>query len=90
MIRHISISVKGKVQGVFFRATTKAKADELGITGFVRNQPDKSVYIEAEGNDASIDELIAWCKQGPPLAHVERCDTKEGPIAHFIGFLIQR
>lgn len=90
MIRHISISVKGKVQGVFFRATTKAKADELGITGFVRNQPDKSVYIEAEGNDASIDEFIAWCKQGPPLAHVERCEVEEVPITHFSGFLIQR
>lgn len=78
------------MQGIFFRATTKAKADELGITGFVRNQPDKSVYIEAEGNDTSIDEFIAWCKEGPPFAHVERCDTEEGPITHFSGFLIQR
>ena len=50
MIKHVSIAVKGKVQGVFYKATTKAKADELGITGFVRNQPDKSVSIEAEGN----------------------------------------
>ncbi|HNU41845.1 MAG TPA: acylphosphatase, partial [Cyclobacteriaceae bacterium] len=45
---HINILVTGTVQGVYYRASTKQKADELGIKGFVRNQPDGSVYIEAE------------------------------------------
>jgi len=90
MIRHISISVKGKVQGVFFRASTKTKADELGITGFVRNQSDKSVHIEAEGNNTQLTEFIAWCKQGPRLAHVESCDVEEGIVKGFSEFLIQR
>ncbi|HOX81391.1 MAG TPA: acylphosphatase [Chryseolinea sp.] len=89
MIKHVSITVKGKVQGVFFRAATKEKADELGINGFVRNQPDQSVYIEAEGEDALLDELILWCKHGPPLAHVESSDSDEGPIKGFNEFLIQ-
>ena len=89
-MKHIIIKVSGKVQGVFFRATAKAKADELGIKGFVRNQSDKSVYAEAEGNDEQLNEFIAWCQQGPRLAHVERCEVEEGKGAGFIEFTIQR
>jgi len=88
MIRHISISVKGKVQGVFFRASTKAKADELGVTGLVRNQPDGSVYIEAEGSDAQLNEFMAWCQHGPRLSNVESCEVKEGTEKGFIKFSI--
>jgi acylphosphatase len=90
MIKHISITVKGKVQGVFFRASAKEKADEIGVLGFVRNERDGSVYIEAEGNETQLVEFISWCKQGPRMAQVERCDVKEGLITGFSGFVIQR
>jgi acylphosphatase len=48
-MNHVSIRISGKVQGVFFRASTKGKAEQYGINGFVRNEKDGSVYIEAEG-----------------------------------------
>ena len=89
MVRHISILVTGKVQGVFFRATTKAKADELGIRGFVRNQPDGRVYIEAEGDPGVLSAFESWCKKGPPRARVERLDVTGGDVKCYFDFSIQ-
>ena len=60
-MKHFIITVYGKVQGVSFRAATKAIADQLSIKGFVRNQADGSVYIEAEGDQFSINYLVDWC-----------------------------
>ncbi len=76
------IRVKGKVQGVFFRASTKEKADELGIKGWVRNEPDGSVLIEAEGEADAIEAFEEWCWKGPSAATVkdlqkERVDPKD-------------
>lgn len=90
MTKHISILISGKVQGVFFRASAKDKADELGLKGFVRNQPDGQVYIEAEGDHERLFLLESWCKQGPRRAHVERVEIKEGDLQHFTVFSILR
>ena len=90
MIKHVSISVKGKVQGVFFRASTKEKADEMGIKGFVRNQLNGDVYIEAEADQEQLAEFISWCKYGPRKANVESCLVEEGNVVGFTGFVIQR
>ncbi len=90
MVKHVSIAVKGKVQGVFFRASTKEKAIEIGIRGFVKNESDGSVFIEAEGNGSQLSEFIAWCKQGSRLAKVEHCLVEEGIIKGFTGFVILR
>ncbi len=90
MIKHTSISVKGKVQGVFFRASTLEKAKEMGIAGFVRNQSDGSVYIEAEGNEIKLNEFMEWCKHGPRMANVENYFVKEGNVVGFTEFVIQR
>lgn len=67
--------VFGKVQGVFFRYSTKQKADALGIKGFTRNMPDNSVEIIAQGNEESLNKFIEWLKQGPELAIVEKIDV---------------
>ncbi len=67
----LRIRVKGKVQGVFFRASTKEKADELDIKGWVRNEPDGSVLIEAEGEEGKLKEFLDWCWEGPSAARVE-------------------
>lgn len=67
----IAIRIFGRVQGVGYRQATLEKAKALGLTGFVQNEPDGTVYLEAEGPDDRLDQLIAWCKQGPPLAHVQ-------------------
>lgn len=84
------IKVSGKVQGVFFRASTKDQADTLGIHGFVRNEPDGSVYIEAEADAPAMDRFIAWCKQGPRMARVDRCEVSEKELAGFKAFEIRR
>ena len=86
----MSILVSGRVQGVFYRASTKAKADELGITGFVQNRPDGKVYIEAEGTDDQLDHFKTWCSKGPPRAQVEEVEIKEGEVQNFSSFGIQR
>lgn len=89
-MRRIVIRVSGKVQGVFFRASAKAKADQLGIDGFVRNEIDGGVYLEAEGNDQPLIEFEAWCKKGPSQARVLTCDVKETESNGAAGFLIIR
>ena len=88
-MKHFSIRVVGKVQGVFFRASTKETADELGIKGMVRNEPDGSVYIEAEGEDETLIRFMEWCKKGPRMARVERCEIDEKGIQNFKNFSIQ-
>jgi acylphosphatase len=89
-MKHVSIHVAGKVQGVFFRASTKEKADEFGVKGTVRNNMDGSVSIEAEGDEQNLNLFIEWCRQGPKFAHVERCDVSEKPFQHFKIFSIER
>ena len=66
----------GIVQGVFYRYSTKRKADELGLAGTVRNLPDGSVEIVCEGDEKQIERLIEWCRQGPSGAFVENVDVQ--------------
>jgi len=69
-MKRILMRISGKVQGVFFRASTKNEADRLGITGIVRNEPDGSVFIDAEGPEENLSNFTDWCRQGPPHARV--------------------
>ncbi|MDP6476716.1 MAG: acylphosphatase, partial [Nitrospinaceae bacterium] len=61
----VHIIVHGRVQGVFFRASTQTRALELSLVGWVRNLPDSSVEIHAEGDRENLELLIEWCRQGP-------------------------
>jgi acylphosphatase len=72
----IAIKVTGKVQGVYFRKYTQWKAEELKLTGLVRNEEDGSVYIEAQGSDEGVEALAKWCQLGSPLAKVENVSTE--------------
>jgi acylphosphatase len=85
-----TLRVTGKVQGVFFRASAKAVADELGIRGIVRNEPDGSVCVEAEGDEMTLARFIAWCKKGPPRAHVVTFVIDETEPRGYVGFKIDR
>ncbi|SEF83746.1 acylphosphatase [Sphingobacterium lactis] len=76
-MKHWNIQVRGKVQKVFFRASTKAVADQLGVKGFVMNKPDGSVYIEAEGNTFGLESLLEFCQEGPEGAMVESVEYQE-------------
>ncbi|MEM9858002.1 MAG: acylphosphatase [Bacteroidota bacterium] len=87
-MKHYNISVFGKVQGVFYRASTKTKAVELGIKGFVKNQSDGSVYIEAEGEMEQLQLLLDWCNQGPTNAVVDKVKVEEAKMSDFQKFEI--
>ena len=65
------MKVTGKVQGVFFRQSTADQARMLGLTGWVANQNDGSVKVEAQGPEEQLESLIIWCKKGPPSARVD-------------------
>lgn len=73
------LTVLGDVQGVGYRAATQRRACELGLGGWVRNRPDGSVELEAEGHQRALHDLLLWCEQGPPLARVRRVISSEVP-----------
>jgi len=85
---HLNIKIKGLVQGVFFRSATKEKAQELNINGFVRNESDGSVYIEAEGEKQQIDIFLNWCNSGPSSVKVETIDFSESDLKNYDSFKI--
>ena len=89
-MRAYAVTVKGLVQGVFFRASTKKKADELSLSGFVRNERDGSVYIEVEGDEPGLEEFLEWCRHGPPQASVAECIVNQIPVKKFNDFEIRR
>jgi acylphosphatase len=70
MMQRVRAIVSGRVQGVGFRASMAHQARAGGLTGWVRNQLDGSVAFEAQGPDAAVAAVLAWCRQGPPAARV--------------------
>jgi acylphosphatase len=86
-----NIVVRGRVQGVFFRASAQQEALALGLTGEVANLPDGAVEAIVEGERKAVDDFVAWCKRGPPAAHVEDVRVKMGsPRDEFRTFTIAR
>ena len=69
--------VHGKVQGVWFRESTRRLAVELRLAGHAINLPDGTVEVIAKGEEAAMDELAAWLLQGPPLAQVDRLEQSD-------------
>lgn len=87
-MKSVQISVFGIVQGVNFRAASKAVADQLRIKGTVVNMPDGSVRIHAIGDDFEISELINFCNSGPERAKVERVDVIDMELPEAKNFII--
>ncbi|MGX5820564.1 acylphosphatase [Chitinophaga lutea] len=85
---HREITVKGNVQGVYFRATARSVAVRLGLTGAVKNLPDGNVWIVAEGPADAMQEFIDWCRLGPTGAKVSSLEIVEGPVEEYRGFEI--
>jgi acylphosphatase len=77
------------VQGVNYRWTCREVADRLGLAGWVRNRPDGSVEVVAEGDEAALDELAAWCGDGPPHALVTSVDQHIEDAQGEVGFTIR-
>ncbi len=89
-MRRAHIWVSGRVQGVYYRATTCDVARRLRLTGWVRNLPDGRVEIVAEGPEDSLKALIDWCWEGPPLAKVEDVEVVwESPTGEFDDFRVR-
>lgn len=87
MKKQLHLKIFGRVQGVFFRAQACEKARELGLTGWVRNTSDGAVSAVAQGEEAALQEFLAWCKKGPPRAKVAKIKIKwEEPVEKFQNF----
>ena len=85
-MKHLNISISGKVQGVFFRVTSKAVADQLGVKGTARNCSDGSVFIEAEGDAFSLDLFLEFCHKGSDRAVVENVSIVEAEFKNYANF----
>ena len=85
---HLDISVKGKVQGVFSRAATKAVANQLGVKGWVKNESNGDVSIAAEGDSLSVEMFLDWCNEGPEHANVTSVESHEGELKNYRNFEI--
>ena len=72
--------VHGRVQGVFFRQGTADRARRLGVSGWVRNTPQGSVEIHAEGDPDAVGQLLRFARTGPRSAHVDRVDVSDAPV----------
>lgn len=88
MTRCVHLLILGKVQGVFFRASAKKKADNLGIKGWVENTPQGDVAICATGERIALEEFINWCRKGPSDAVVTGLTVSEKAIESFKEFSI--
>lgn len=89
-MKTVRLTIKGKVQGVFYRATAKDVADLLGIKGWIKNLPGNNVEIRATSTEELLQKFIDWCKQGPPRARVEEVIVEELDLQEFNDFRINR
>lgn len=84
------LRIKGKVQGVYYRGSTKAKAEELGLLGWVKNESNGDVTAVVQGPFEQVEQFVAWCKEGPTMALVETVEYKQAPLQQFENFRILR
>jgi len=89
MKSNVNVIISGQVQGVWFRASTKQKANELGLTGWVRNTTDGAVEAVFEGEEEIVDKMIDWCRHGPPMAKVKNIKLKKQKTIGFKDFVIR-
>lgn len=89
MTTAVDVTVTGRVQGVSFRAYAQAEARRLGVTGWVRNEPDESVTLHVEGPAGAVEALVSWCRDGPPAARVRHVSTRPGALLGANSFEIR-
>jgi acylphosphatase len=83
------VILHGRVQGVFFRDTTRRRAQTLGVAGWARNLPDGTVEVVLEGDSEAVESLVRFCREGPRGADVDRVDVSEEEAAGLSGFRIR-
>ena len=83
----VRLIIEGRVQGVWFRESTRKQAEHLGVHGWVRNRREGTVEVVAEGPEESVRKLVDWCHHGPPSARVSRVrETAEAFQGEFVSF----
>ena len=87
-VRRARVRVRGRVQGVFFRESTRRAALEAGVAGYVRNMPDGSVEAAFEGAPDAVGRLLAFACTGPPDAEVDEVDVTDEPPEGLSGFSV--
>jgi acylphosphatase len=90
IMRRVRAIVIGRVQGVSYRMSTVIEARAHGITGWVRNLADGSVELEAQGEEAALNALLAWCAHGPPAARVTGVAVEDRPVISGDHGFVQR
>jgi acylphosphatase len=88
-LTRVRVRVRGRVQGVFFRAEARARAESLGVAGWIRNADDGSVEAVFEGDDQQVESLLQWCRRGPAGAHVEEVEAVREEPAGESGFQVR-
>ncbi len=87
----VRLTVRGRVQGVWYRASAKRRAVHLGVTGWVRNSPDGTVEALACGDVEALEAFVAWCRQGPDFARVDDVTVVPTPAAEIpADFTVRR
>jgi acylphosphatase len=86
--KRISLLITGKVQGVGYRYSVKLKAESMAIRGYVRNQPDGSVFVTVQGENTAVENFVKWCYKGPSAALVRGVEKIPGSIEDFSEFKI--
>ena len=76
-MRAVEVRVHGRVQGVWFRGSTRDEARRLGLAGWVSNRSDGTVQARLQGDPAAVEAMVAWCRIGPPGAEVTRLDVED-------------
>jgi acylphosphatase len=74
--KRIHLVVRGRVQGVFFRASAQREARQLGLTGYVKNRNDGAVELVAEGEEDQVKDFLSWAQHGPSTARVDKVETR--------------
>lgn len=90
-VKACAVRVRGRVQGVFYRASSRATAVELGLAGWARNMEDGSVAMHLQGSDEAVDAMLAWARRGPSGARVDAVDVTSVEVDPALeGFEIRR
>lgn len=86
---HLNLKITGRVQGVGYRAFASRVAKNLNLAGYVKNMVDGSVYIEIEGPQEKVDNMVLQCKKGPGWAYVENVNLTTAPLQSFSEFKVR-
>jgi acylphosphatase len=88
-MKRVQVRIRGQVQGVFFRAEARARAESLGVAGWVRNAEDGSVEAVFEGDERRVDSMVDWCRRGPSGARVDDVEVQTEQPEGETGFSVR-